>query len=803
MKGLLKGIVSAALAVVFVVGITTCLKAATVQEVVLDQEMELMFPYDTEQEFILELRTAPGKSGYYTIELTSSVDVTISLRYDDKDLIGSRNGTNISYSEELNDGHYYTYRITGTSTSSYFSTVKVKVFYIDPLSPDVMEVNEQAFPDADFRNHVLTYYDIDGDMILSEDEIKHANVLEHAGFSFRDITGVKYLSSLQRISLNSNLLTSLDVSGMESLEYLSCTYGNKLETVDCSGCKNLKKIYFQGNEKLAKADISGCENLILINFNKGNLEKLDVSFCKNLEDLGFGDQPNIKEMDLSNNTKLKRVYCSNTKLDSLDLSNNGELEDLTCAHCGLTDLDLSYNPKLVELSCSDNALTFLDTSNCRALTEIYCEFNPFKDDTVYIPNRFVKHTTGSTYKYVVIEPTDWTFGGINWTEDHKATASYSCSKIDGYKLDLNMKVVRTYTPASCDKDGSDGYKATIASDIARDGIARDDSKTIDLPKTGHDWGDWKVTTKASVGKDGEETRICRNDTSHKQTRKIAALTPTPTDKPVVKPTAKPTKAPTKAASVTIKLDKSKADIICGKDLTLKATVKGTKQAVTWKSSDTKVATVDKNGKITAKMAGAVTVTATVAGKTATCKVTVLYKDVTNSKDFWFEPTNAMTAKGVVKGYDKQTKFKPANMCTRAQMVTFIWRLAGEPKPKTAKCKFSDVKKTDYFYKACLWGNENHIVEGYKDGTFGPQIVCARRHAVTFLWRLAGTPKPSSSKNKFKDVKKSDYFYTATLWASEKKILAGYSDGTFRPNGDCLRRQMVTFLYKYEKFVNDK
>ncbi|MBO4460784.1 MAG: Ig-like domain-containing protein, partial [Clostridiales bacterium] len=160
-----------------------------------------------------------------------------------------------------------------------------------------------------------------------------------------------------------------------------------------------------------------------------------------------------------------------------------------------------------------------------------------------------------------------------------------------------MKVVRTYTPASCDKVGSDGYKATIASDIARDGIARDDSKTIDLPKTGHDWGDWKVTTKASVGKDGEETRICRNDTSHKQTRKIAALTPTPTAKP------------TKAASVTLKLDKSKADIICGKDLTLKATVKGTKQAVTWKSSDTKVATVDKNGKITAKMAGAVTVTA--------------------------------------------------------------------------------------------------------------------------------------------------------------------------------------------------
>ncbi len=230
-------------------------------------------------------------------------------------------------------------------------------------------------------------------------------------------------------------------------------------------------------------------------------------------------------------------------------------------------------------------------------------------------------------------------------------------------------------------------------------------------------------------------------------------------------------------------------------------MKGSTSKITWKSSNTKIATVDANGKVTGKMAGQVTITASAAGKKATCKVQVLYKDVTNSKDFWYTPTYYLTNKGVVKGYDKQTLFKPANNCTRAQMVTFIWRLAGEPAPKAKTCKFSDVKKTDYFYKACIWGNEKHIVEGYKDGTFGPQIVCARRHAVTFLWRLAGQPKPKTTKNKFSDVKKDAYYYTATLWASETKILAGYSDGTFRPDGDCLRRQMVTFLYKYDKYIN--
>ena len=236
---------------------------------------------------------------------------------------------------------------------------------------------------------------------------------------------------------------------------------------------------------------------------------------------------------------------------------------------------------------------------------------------------------------------------------------------------------------------------------------------------------------------------------------------------------------------------------CGKTIDL--TLKGG-SSVTWSSSEDSVAQVSSSGQVSARKAGAVTITAKAGGKTYKCNVRVLYKDVTNSSSFWYEPTYYLTDKDIVRGYDNQTKFKPSNVCTRAQMVTFIWRLKGQPSPKSKTCKFSDVKKSDYFYKACIWGNENHIVEGYKNGTFGPSITCARRHAVTFLWRLAGSPSPKSAKNKFNDVTKSAYYYSATLWASENKILAGYSDGTFRPNGKCLRRQMVTFLYKYDKFI---
>ena len=255
------------------------------------------------------------------------------------------------------------------------------------------------------------------------------------------------------------------------------------------------------------------------------------------------------------------------------------------------------------------------------------------------------------------------------------------------------------------------------------------------------------------------------------------------------------------ASLT--LDKTKADVVCGNSLSLKATLKGADSKVSWKSSNTKIATVDANGKITAKQAGAVTITASAAGKTAKCTVQVLFKDVINTKEFWYEPTYYLANMNVVKGYDNQTLFKPAVECTRAQMLTFMWRLAGCPEPKSSKCDFPDVKSGDYFFKPVIWAVENGITTGYSDKTFKPKNVCSRAQTVTFLWRMAGKPNPKTKENKFKDVKSNAYYYKATLWASEMKILAGYDDGTFRPDGLCLRRQMVTFLYKYDKFVNGK
>ncbi|MBP5654842.1 MAG: S-layer homology domain-containing protein [Clostridiales bacterium] len=189
----------------------------------------------------------------------------------------------------------------------------------------------------------------------------------------------------------------------------------------------------------------------------------------------------------------------------------------------------------------------------------------------------------------------------------------------------------------------------------------------------------------------------------------------------------------------------------------------------------------------------------VFGKAAAADSATGFADVSDTSAYYYKPVQWAVTNNITTGY-KDGNFKPGNKLTRAQMVTFIWRMLGKPEPKVSDNPFSDIKKSDYWYKAALWGNENHIVEGYKDGTFGPQTVCARKHAVTFLWRLAGKPAPKTSVNRFSDVSSSDYYYKATLWASEKKILEGYKDGTFGPDKDCLRKHAVTFLYKYSNYM---
>ncbi len=127
-------------------------------------------------------------------------------------------------------------------------------------------------------------------------------------------------------------------------------------------------------------------------------------------------------------------------------------------------------------------------------------------------------------------------------------------------------------------------------------------------------------------------------------------------------------------------------------------------------------------------------------------------------------------------------------------MTFLWRAKGCPEPKSTDNPFTDVKSTDYFYKAVLWAKENDVTAGTSATTFSPNAGCTRAQVVTFQWRANGKPAPGSSANPFKDVT-GGYYYDAVLWAVEKNITKGTSDTTFSPDATCTRGQIVTFLYR--------
>ena len=162
--------------------------------------------------------------------------------------------------------------------------------------------------------------------------------------------------------------------------------------------------------------------------------------------------------------------------------------------------------------------------------------------------------------------------------------------------------------------------------------------------------------------------------------------------------------------------------------------------------------------------------------------------------FYYDAVLWAVDKGITTGLSA-TQFGPNAPCTRGQIVTFLWRAAGSPEPITKEMPFTDVKDGDFFFKAVAWAVEKNITTGLSATQFGANSPCTRGQIVTFLWRFAGEPKPESKTMPFADVKTSDFYFDAVLWAVEKNITTGLSATQFGPNSPCTRGQIVTFLYR--------
>ena len=167
-----------------------------------------------------------------------------------------------------------------------------------------------------------------------------------------------------------------------------------------------------------------------------------------------------------------------------------------------------------------------------------------------------------------------------------------------------------------------------------------------------------------------------------------------------------------------------------------------------------------------------------------------FSDVSTSA-YYYEAVKWAQEKGITGGIGNGL-FGPNQPCTRAQIVTFLWRAAGSPEPKTMS-SFADVSMDAYYAKAVAWAVENGITTGTGDGKFSPDATCTRAQSVTFLFRAIG--KLVDSKAEFSDVLTDSYYANAVAWAVENGVTNGIGDGLFGPDNSCTRAQIVTFLYR--------
>ena len=256
------------------------------------------------------------------------------------------------------------------------------------------------------------------------------------------------------------------------------------------------------------------------------------------------------------------------------------------------------------------------------------------------------------------------------------------------------------------------------------------------------------------------------------------------------------------------LTPKKVDLEVGKTYQLSAVKEpaNAEGSLTWTSSKPAVAAVDNSGKITAKGEGTATITVTCGTKSAACTVTVskpLVPEVPGTS-FTDVPTGAYyeeavgwaVEKGITKGTSDST-FTPDGVCTRAQAVTFLWRAAGSPAAKASTQPFADVKAGSYYDDAVRWAVENGVTVGTSATTFSPNATCSRAQIVTFLWRAQKSPAAGSA-NPFDDVANNAYYADAVQWAVQKNITKGTGATAFSPDANCIRAQIVTFLYRSMK-----
>ena len=675
-----------------------------------------------------------------------------------------------------------------------------------------VDINEANFPDANFRSYVQTEFDKDGDKKLSSAEIAAVKEIIASLRGIKNLKGIEFFTALEtlncvdceltaldvskntkltRLGCWKNELTALDVSKNTELTSLNCGF-NKLTELDVSKNTKLEMLNCRGETlsymKLTKLDVSQNKVLKELDCYSIKMKELNVSGCTALEELDCGGNQ-LTALDVSNNVKLTRLQCGSNQLTALDVSKNLDLTGLYCRDNYLAELDVSKNSKLESISCGKNGLTSLDLDKNKEITYVNLDNHQFYNkgtlpagetfDLKTLPGSFdpsrTKNWIGGTVDAAGILTVD--ADATEVTYDYQTKSGNADAK---YLMSCKLNVKGGTTPVA-------KYAISVTGGIANLAKAAEGSVitlTADAPAANMHFARWDVES-------GSEAVTFANATNSTTTF------PMPAGEVKVK-------AVFEADEIMVPIQ---YDVSVLNDGNGKAFASPAKAAADTAITLTATPNAGYHFKAWRVILGGVTITDnkfTMPAEDVEVQA-VFEKDAPISKHPFLDvPAGAYyedavvwaVGKGITSGTNATT-FDPNGTCTRAQAVTFLWRAAGSPTPKTKLMPFPDVPVGSYYWNAVLWAIEQGITEGTSYLTFSPNDSCTRAQIVTFLWRAKGNPAVSGNAP-FTDVPPDAYYAAAVTWAEKNGITGGIGNGLFGSNNTCTRAQIVTFLYRTMK-----
>lgn len=610
-------------------------------------------------------------------------------------------------------------------------TVKFTLWVHD-LSTAI-EINSDNFPNEAFRNYILNNKKIDRnqDGWLSKVEVSKVLTIDVSNTSgLSDLTGIEYFTSLKDLYCSSCELTSL-----ESVERA----------------------------------------------NLPNLERLDCS-NNQITSLNFGENTNLPN--------LQWLYCSNNRITSIDISKLTALKALNCENNQITSLNIQNNSYLSYLKTDGNDYRITLTDRTFDLTDL--------EQFGFNADKASEWTNGSVSGKVLT---------VNYDVDN-VTYKYDCenNKNVTFKLSFETVTAKKYTVTAYGLYGSaagiePGDKFTnkyaVGEEVSlkigkRDGYTLKDLTLVGIEEENLRWTakgvedanrtifftmpDNNVTVTVNWTKNG-------SGGSGGGGRSVA-------------PTYSVT-APENIENGTVTISPKNA--AAGTDVTVTVTPDQgyvLENLVITDDDGKEIKLIDNgNGEYTFTMpVGKVTVeTSFKAEYVEPVKPVNPFTDVP-SGSYYEDAVIWAVSNGITSG-TTETTFSPDTSCTRAQILTFMWRAAGSPKA-TGSNPFTDVSADAYYYDAVLWAVENGITSGTSATTFEPDATVTRGQTVTFLYRMAGSPAANGSN--FSDVSSDAYYADAVAWAVQQNITSGTGNNQFSPDADCTRAQIVTFLYRSMK-----